>query len=107
MEYTEKSTIPPFQKELTLGTGADCKMLLETTFFRYPVNTKVAAYHLKYDEDGCDALFSKARFGEEDAPSGFHVLSPQAKGFRAKEKPEQSTMQGAMKGPMLGTFDPL
>lgn len=99
MEDTEKSTIPPFQKELTLGTGSDCKMLLETTFFRHPVNTEVTVY----DEDKCDALFSKARFGEEDAPSGFHVLSPQAKGFRAKEKPEQ----GAMKGPMLGTFDPL
>lgn len=69
MKDTEKSTISPFQKELTLGIGS------ETTFFRHPVKTKMAAYHLKYDADGCDALFSKARFGEDDVPSGFHFLS--------------------------------
>lgn len=37
----------------------------------------------------------------------FIFYLPQAKGFRAKEKPEQSTMLKAMKGPTLGTYDPL
>lgn len=46
----------------------------------------MAAYHLKYDEDACDALFSKARFGEEDAPSGFHFLFATGYGIQSQRE---------------------
>lgn len=95
MEDTEKSTIPPYQKELTLSIGS------ETTFFRHPVNTKVAAYHLKYD------YFQRQGLEKRMHLLAFIFYLPQAKGLRAKEKLEQSTILKAIKGPTLGTYDPL
>lgn len=53
-------------------------MLLETTFFRHLLNTKVVAYHLKYDADGLDELFSQMWFEEEGVASLFHLPSATA-----------------------------